>query len=59
MVPCLMALAVTPGVELRMSVDGGKPASGWVYARAGQRIVLEAASWPLRGAHPAAVEEGT
>lgn len=39
----LAALAATPALQLRSRVDGGEPVSGWVYARAGQAVVLEAA----------------
>lgn len=42
--PVLVALllAAPPTLELRSSVDGGKPVPGWVYARVGQRVELRA-----------------
>ncbi|MBS1151855.1 MAG: hypothetical protein H6Q89_3553, partial [Myxococcaceae bacterium] len=39
----LTVLAGTPSLSLTASVDGGKPKAGWVYARAGQKVVLQAA----------------
>ena len=39
-----LLLAAAPGVEIKASVDGGVPVSGWVYARAGQTVELLAVS---------------
>lgn len=38
----LLLLAAFPTLELRSSVDGGKPTPGWVYAKVGQKVVLHA-----------------
>ncbi|MEW5739715.1 MAG: hypothetical protein AB1938_12355 [Myxococcota bacterium] len=37
-----LVVGSTPSVELRASVDGKKPAPGWVYVRAGQQVRLVA-----------------
>lgn len=37
-----LLLSGTPGVELRASVDGKKPAPGWAFARAGQAVTVHA-----------------
>ena len=37
-----LVLSGTPGVELRASVDGKKPAAGWAYVRRGQAVTLQA-----------------
>ncbi|MBL8951524.1 MAG: hypothetical protein JNK82_12145 [Myxococcaceae bacterium] len=44
MLPLLLLLAAP--VQLRTSVDGAKPAGGWVYARVGQKVVLHAPLGP-------------
>ncbi|MBX7101629.1 MAG: hypothetical protein K1X89_28200 [Myxococcaceae bacterium] len=44
-----LVLSASPTLSLRARVDGQPPAPGWVYAREGQRVVLEAA---VTGATP-------
>src|SRR4051794_16531756 len=38
----LLSLGAAPSVSLSARVDGGKPHAGWVYAKVGQAVALEA-----------------
>lgn len=42
LLPLTLVLAASPTLTLRARVDAQPPAPGWVYAREGQRVVLEA-----------------